>query len=78
MERSRPIDTTEMAGGVDGAVAAGVLAAVNAVEDAVDTELQRLENLDEDGLGNLREQRLQQMKRDAKQVFIVYKAMILL
>ena len=52
----------------DSAVAAGVLAAVNAVEGAVDEELQRLENLDEDGLSQLREQRLQQLKKDARQV----------
>ena len=54
--------------GVDGAVAAGVLAAVDAVEGAVDAELQRLDDLDEDGLERLRGQRLQQMKRDVKQV----------
>jgi hypothetical protein len=53
--------------GVDEAVAAGVLTAVSAVEGAVDAELQRLENLDEEGLSRLREQRLQQLKRDAKQ-----------
>lgn len=53
------------------AAAAGVLAAVNAVEGAVDAEIQQLDSLDEDGLGRLREQRLQQMKRDAKQVIHV-------
>lgn len=53
--------------GVDSAVAAGVLAAVSAVEGAVDAELQKLENLDEEGLSQLREQRLQQLKRVAKQ-----------
>lgn len=47
---------------------AGVLAAVSAVEGAVDAELQKLDDLDEEGLGQLREKRLQQMKRDAKQV----------
>ena len=51
----------------DSAVAAGVLAAVNVVEDALDAEIQKLENLDEEGLGRLREERLQQMKREAKQ-----------
>lgn len=50
------------------AVTTGVLAAMGAVEGAVDAELQRLENLDEEGLGQLREERLQQMQRDAKQV----------
>lgn len=49
------------------AVTTGVLAAMGAVEGAVDAELQRLENLDEEGLGRLREERLQQMQRDAKQ-----------
>ena len=52
----------------ESSVAAGVLAAVNAVEGAVDAELQKLENLDEEGLSQLREQRLQQLRRDAKQV----------
>ena len=46
------------------AVTASVL---SAVEGAVDAELQKLDNLDEEGLVQLREQRLQQMKRDAKQ-----------
>ena len=53
----------------ESAVAAGVLAAVSAVEDEVDAEIQRLENLDEEGLGRLREERLQQLKREAKQVY---------
>ena len=52
----------------ESAVAAGVLAAVTAVEDVVDAEIQRLENLDEEGLGRLREERLQQLKRETKQV----------
>ena len=51
------------------AVTAGVLAAVSAVEGAVDAELQKLDQLDDDGLEQLRERRLQQMKRDAKQVW---------
>lgn len=58
-----------MAGSTE-AVTTGVLAAMSAVEDAVDTELQKLENLDEEGLGQLREKRLQQMQRDAKQVLL--------
>ena len=36
---------------------AGVLAAVNGVEDAVDAEIQRLENQDEEELERLREER---------------------
>jgi hypothetical protein len=52
----------------ESAVAAGVLAAVTAVEDVVDAEIQKLENLDEEGLGRLREERLQQLKRETKQV----------
>ena len=54
--------------GSNEAAVAGVLAAVSAVEGAVDAELQKLDDLDEEGLGQLREKRLQQMKRDAKQV----------
>lgn len=50
------------------AVATGVLTAMSAVEGAVDAELQKLENLDEEGLVQLREKRLQQMQRDAQQV----------
>lgn len=53
------------------AVTTGVLAAMSAVEGAVDAELQRLENMDEEGLGRLREERLQQMQRDAKQVLVL-------
>lgn len=53
------------------AVTTGVLTAMSAVEGAVDAELQRLENLDEEGLGRLREERLQQMQRDAKQVLLL-------
>ena len=65
-----------MAGVAGEAVAAGVLSAVSAVEGAVDAEIQRLENLDEDDLGRLREQRLQLMKRDAQQVGLYHEVYI--
>lgn len=51
------------------AVATGVLAAVSAVEDAVDEELQRLDDMGQADLERLREERLKQMKQEAKQVY---------
>lgn len=52
------------------AVAKGVLAAVAAVEDAVDDELQRLDDMGQTDLERLREERLKQMKQEAKQVSV--------
>jgi len=59
-----------MAGSEQQAVAKGVLAAVAAVEDAVDDELQRLDDMGQADLERLREERLQQMKQEAEQVSV--------
>ena len=50
------------------AVATGVLAAVTAAEDAVDEELQRMDDVGETELDRLREERIRQLKKNAKQV----------
>ena len=56
------------AGGVREAVATGVLTAVAAAEDAVDEELQRMDDVGQSELDRLREERIRQMKQHAKQV----------
>ena len=51
------------------AVVAGVLAAAAAVEEQLDAELEKLDQMGEDELERVREERLRQMKQAAKQVY---------
>jgi acetyl-CoA carboxylase alpha subunit len=60
-----------MDGMIQQAVEQNVLRAVQQVEDQIDAELHRLENLDEDELEKLRQGRINEMKRSAI-VFVVY------
>ncbi len=57
-----------MAGsGLQHAVEKSVLEATKAIEDQLDSEINRLDNLDSDEMESFREQRLQQMKKAAAQ-----------
>lgn len=62
----------------DQIIAQQLLNAAKVVEKQVDAEIERLENLDDDGLEEIRRNRIAQMKSNARkrQVSILYNLML--